>query len=458
MPADITIYKVVNGVRLNVRPTEVMLRQGAQGPTGPAGAPGPGVPAGGTVGQQLQRDTGPDFTAKWAWETLGFTEPGTGLVSITGWTGDRPVWSLASSVDTRALLPRDGSRPMEGTLKVGSATSGYRQIAFWNSESETYQAFGPTDETGFQCGASLNVTGAVTADNFIGDGSLLTGVEVAGAAASSMAAHVADANPHPQYARLASANVYSALNTYRTAPSSRPASGAGATEGERWGAGAAAGDYGTTLGHGASAGLAATAVGHGAVAGDYGTAVGQGVTVASYGVGVGRSINAPNARVAVGVDLLTSSGTAHVLVGSGATGTGFYQTYLGLGRGALPALNFAGWQGVAVDPSQGYQQRLFGYSSTTPRDLAVTVCTWLSATDATRRAKADHGVFDWVSETTPRVYLSGGTDGTQPQLSFFGGALASKPTVTGSRGGNAALASLLTSLASLGLLTDSTTA
>ena len=41
---------------------------------------------------------------------------------------------------------------------------------------------------------------------------------------------------------------------------------------------------------------------------------------------------------------------------------------------------------------------------------------------------------------------------------FFNTAPAAKPTVTGSRGGNAALASMLTALAGLGLLTDSTTA
>jgi hypothetical protein len=40
-------------------------------------------------------------------------------------------------------------------------------------------------------------------------------------------------------------------------------------------------------------------------------------------------------------------------------------------------------------------------------------------------------------------------------IGFFGHAVASKPTVTGSRGGNAALASLLIALAGLGLLTDS---
>lgn len=43
-------------------------------------------------------------------------------------------------------------------------------------------------------------------------------------------------------------------------------------------------------------------------------------------------------------------------------------------------------------------------------------------------------------------------------VGFYGHAAAAKPAVTGSRGGNAALASLLTGLAGLGLLTDSTTA
>jgi hypothetical protein len=46
-------------------------------------------------------------------------------------------------------------------------------------------------------------------------------------------------------------------------------------------------------------------------------------------------------------------------------------------------------------------------------------------------------------------------DGT---IGFNGAAAVAKPTVTGSRGGNAALASLLTALASYGLITDSTTA
>ena len=42
-------------------------------------------------------------------------------------------------------------------------------------------------------------------------------------------------------------------------------------------------------------------------------------------------------------------------------------------------------------------------------------------------------------------------------IGFFNHSVAAKPTVTGSRGGNAALASLLTGLAGLGLITDSST-
>jgi hypothetical protein len=50
--------------------------------------------------------------------------------------------------------------------------------------------------------------------------------------------------------------------------------------------------------------------------------------------------------------------------------------------------------------------------------------------------------------------ISVGTTG----IGFYGTAPAAKPAITGSRGGNAALADLLTKLAALGLITDSTTA
>lgn len=56
------------------------------------------------------------------------------------------------------------------------------------------------------------------------------------------------------------------------------------------------------------------------------------------------------------------------------------------------------------------------------------------------------------ANTTPTVHV------TASGLGFNNATPIAKPTVTGSRGGNAALASLLTALASYGLITDSTTA
>ena len=53
---------------------------------------------------------------------------------------------------------------------------------------------------------------------------------------------------------------------------------------------------------------------------------------------------------------------------------------------------------------------------------------------------------------------TGQIGGSSDTLKFFGGTGSTKPSITGSRGGNAALADLLTKLATLGLITDSTTA
>lgn len=70
-------------------------------------------------------------------------------------------------------------------------------------------------------------------------------------------------------------------------------------------------------------------------------------------------------------------------------------------------------------------------------------------------ALAAHDVNDGG---TPREGVRAGSDGAQPLVGFFGTAPVAKGAITGSRGGNAALASLLTYLASLGLITDSSTA
>lgn len=69
--------------------------------------------------------------------------------------------------------------------------------------------------------------------------------------------------------------------------------------------------------------------------------------------------------------------------------------------------------------------------------------------------------YDAGTQVTFMEY-TGGTgviilDSTTQQLGFYGSAGANKQTVTGSRGGNAALQGLLAALANLGIITDSST-
>lgn len=81
------------------------------------------------------------------------------------------------------------------------------------------------------------------------------------------------------------------------------------------------------------------------------------------------------------------------------------------------------------------------------------------------------GIGEWVcNQTTLRVIPSTNAQLRLPNntgsqfewnstgIGFYGTAPIAKPTVTGSRGGNAALASALTQLAALGILTDGSTA
>ncbi len=62
-----------------------------------------------------------------------------------------------------------------------------------------------------------------------------------------------------------------------------------------------------------------------------------------------------------------------------------------------------------------------------------------------------HHIKDFAGTFTHMTFKSDGSVG------FFGAGGVTRPNITGSRGANAALASLLTSLAQLGLVTDSTT-
>jgi hypothetical protein len=109
-------------------------------------------------------------------------------------------------------------------------------------------------------------------------------------------------------------------------------------------------------------------------------------------------------------------------------------------------------QGATAQTGQMLQ--LQGKSSLQQREQADIDTAWVDSTDATRAARLVLRAWDTAAREGMRIE---GT-GTAPAIGFLGAAAMARPAVTGSRGGNAALASLLTALANLGLITDSTTA
>jgi hypothetical protein len=98
--------------------------------------------------------------------------------------------------------------------------------------------------------------------------------------------------------------------------------------------------------------------------------------------------------------------------------------------------------------------QLQGESSIQTREQADLDTAWVDSTDATRKARVLLRAWDTAAREGLRIEA----DGTNPRIGFLGASAVSRPAVTGSRGGNAALASLLSALASLGLITDSTSA
>lgn len=110
--------------------------------------------------------------------------------------------------------------------------------------------------------------------------------------------------------------------------------------------------------------------------------------------------------------------------------------------------------------------------SATPGDgfelLRLTTSrSWVFETDgadggtqalALRSTTGSKGFRIQDSDGTTNFEFGTGTGAGSGSIGFFGTAATTKKTVTGSRGGNAALASLLTQLAAYGLITDSTSA
>ncbi len=172
--------------------------------------------------------------------------------------------------------------------------------------------------------------------------------------------------------------------------------------------------------------------------------------------------NAYGIRSACYANSATGSATAltglHVDVGNNGTGT--VGTTYGI-RVAMPYFAAGGtntyYYGLIVEPVTG-PTYAYGIRSR----LAADTNRWNLYIDGTA---INHLAGNLLLGTTTDGMTAGGSLAIAKDLAhrgtlvgFYNTAPVAKPTVTGSRGGNAALASLLTALATLGLVTDSTNA
>ncbi|MGC1272971.1 MAG: hypothetical protein WBC44_04640 [Planctomycetaceae bacterium] len=127
--------------------------------------------------------------------------------------------------------------------------------------------------------------------------------------------------------------------------------------------------------------------------------------------------------------------------------TGFIREAAGLIRAAHSS--------TTIDNLQlGYCEH-WASTSTTLREVAGATPSWSVATDASRTGRVTHTVEDFAGS---RETFREEATGTAAAIGFLGATAVTRQTVTGSRTDGTALASLLTALASLGLITDSTTA
>ena len=213
-----------------------------------------------------------------------------------------------------------------------------------------------------------------------------------------------------------------------------------------------------------------------------GANVASGGTLGTLNVVIGNGSSSKDYRnVAIGDTCVSTAGNSTVLIGYSLSSSVSRQVNIGT------VITNAGGLGVAIGAdhvigalhtfacaigtgviTEAAGELGFGTNTTNPHirlrrhdsttEGVATCCIkgeFADDTHATRKGRITIQATDYNGDREG-IRVEG--DGSAPLLSFFGGTAAAKPTVTGSRGGNAALASLLTALAALGLITDSTTA
>lgn len=208
----------------------------------------------------------------------------------------------------------------------------------------------------------------------------------------------------------------------------------------------ALGDSATVLGASARAGSGSLALGASTIAGTDAVVIGHQATTPTgkaFGVVVGKAASAADdGGVAIGASA-SAVGLSSVAVGSGAkTGAAADSVALGAGAQALAERSVALGRNAVVAA---------GHTGSMAIGPGVV-------TTAANQARIGD------SETTvviPGNFRQVGGDalfaGAGDKLGFFGSAGVTRPTILGSRGGNATLGTLLTALHNMGLITNQTT-
>ena len=458
-------------------PSVTVVTAGTQGPPGVAGPAGPGVPAGGGPGQYLRKQSAADYDTAWAAVAAGVTSVYGRVGAVIAAAGDylaaqvgfTPAGSLAATTVQAALEELDaGKAAASHTHSAADLTTGTLPLARGGTGASAY-----TPGRLVVTGANALQAAAATWDAALAR----LGVGTATPQATLHATGTDGSVP----VQVTQAGVFQSAPTHEwrdaggvvkaRVTADAEFSNPGGFASEQFGQAAlASGSYSVAVGQGATAtGSNCVVVGQGASTGAANSSfvLGNFINTSSYQNFVAIGLNASpggNGGVAVGTGAVggdssfaggpnaNASGGQAVAVGGDASAT--HQGAISLGRVAL-----SDTQGDITFGGFGASSRRLRVSSPTSasncRQLFSLDASWLDSADATRTARLSHKV---TGNAADREYLRAEGDGAGVRLGFFGGTAAARPTITGSTGGNAALASLVSALAALGLVTDATSA